>query len=122
MTAVSIRSLSWLSVRCPASSITVTPGSHLRELRVRTIKFQDTAIWSEASGQQRRFAGWSGSHRRFRYRIALAGGKEQVIVQSVLARVHIPVAAAQGIQLGMRAPLDDVAGFDHQNLVGAADR
>src|SRR5579863_794990 len=129
--------LSRSTAMLPPSSITVIPGSQVRVVRLRTIPsvcspmFQDTRYkprsrkglsTSQAARQQRPLAGRSGSYRRFRHGVAFARGKKQIIVQLVLARIHIPVAAMQSIQLGMRAPLDDIPVFDHQYLAGAANR
>ncbi len=39
----------------------------------------------------------------------------------MLARIHIPIAAFERKELGMRAALHDVTAFDDQDLVGAPD-
>ena len=47
------------------------------------------------------------------------GIDEAVALEPVLAVVQVAVAAAQRQQLGVRAALDDLAPFEHQDLVGA---
>ena len=53
--------------------------------------------------------------------VSLAGRQEQIVLQSLLLGVEIEIAALRGVQLFVRAALDDLALLDHQNLVGAAD-
>src|SRR5262245_41315750 len=51
-----------------------------------------------------------------------AGVDEAVVLPPILAIVELPVAAAGRVELRVRAPFDDFAGLEHQNLVGAANR
>ena len=50
------------------------------------------------------------------------GIDEAVALEVVLLVVELPVAAAAREQLVVRAALDDLAAFEHQNLIGAANR
>src|SRR5256885_16251960 len=47
---------------------------------------------------------------------------EPVLLEAVLLVVQLAIAPVPGEQLGMRAALDDLAAFHHQDLVRAADR
>src|SRR5256885_1747503 len=47
---------------------------------------------------------------------------EPVLLEAVLLVVQLAIAPVLGEQLGMRAALDDLAAFHHQDLVRAADR
>ena len=52
----------------------------------------------------------------------LAGVDEPVAFELVLLVVQLPVAAAPGEQLLVRSSLDDLPGFEHENLIRALDR
>src|ERR1700736_818484 len=54
--------------------------------------------------------------------VAFAGGEEQVGFQAVLAGVEIVVAAVERVEGLVGAAFEDLALFDDQDLVGAADR
>src|SRR6185437_1145656 len=47
---------------------------------------------------------------------------ETVRLELVLLVVERPVAAAERDQLGVAAALDDLPAFQHEDLIGAADR
>src|SRR5690349_14013446 len=51
----------------------------------------------------------------------LAGIDEAIRLELVLLVVERLVAAAEGDQLGVRAALDDLAAFEDEDLIGAAD-
>src|SRR5580704_2591860 len=53
--------------------------------------------------------------------VSLAGREKQILLHAMLSGVQIVVAAARGIELLVRAMLDDSSLFHHQNLVSAAD-
>jgi hypothetical protein len=53
--------------------------------------------------------------------IALSRSQEQIILQSLLFRVEIEVAALQRVKLFVSAAFDDLALLDYQNLVSATD-
>src|SRR5581483_7800453 len=55
-------------------------------------------------------------------REVLAGIDEAIGLELVLLVVQLPVAAVQPQQFGVRAALDDLARFEHQDLIRAADR
>src|SRR5690348_800441 len=66
---------------------------------------------------------WGRSDGRFRLRSeVLAGVHEPVLLEAVLLVVQLAVATVLRQQLGVGPALDDLAAFDHQNLVSAADR
>ena len=50
------------------------------------------------------------------------GAEEEVHFESVLLGVQVPVAAMFREESFMCAALDNSAGFDYENLVGAPDR
>src|ERR1051325_11077982 len=54
-------------------------------------------------------------------REVLARVDEAIALELVLLVVELPVAPIQVQQLRVRAALDDLAGFEHENLIGAAD-
>src|SRR5690348_1165445 len=54
-------------------------------------------------------------------RVALARRQEQVAFEAMLFGVEIVVAAVHGVELLVRATLQDLSLLHHQNLVGAAD-
>src|SRR5581483_10593160 len=52
--------------------------------------------------------------------IAFAWGEEKILIKSVLAGVHLPIAAMQREKFLMGSALYYVAGFDYQELIGPA--
>ena len=52
---------------------------------------------------------------------AFAGSQKQVRFDAVLLGVEVVVAAAGRVEFLVGPALDDAAGFDHQDLIGAAD-
>jgi len=53
--------------------------------------------------------------------VAFAGGEEEVRLEAVLAGVEVVVAAAEAVERLMGSALQNQAGLDDQDLVGAAD-
>src|ERR1700679_3998770 len=51
---------------------------------------------------------------------AFAGSQEEIRFEAVLLSVELVVAAVEVVEAGVIAAFDDAAGFDDQNLVGAA--
>src|SRR5262249_58233055 len=63
----------------------------------------------------------SANRRRFR-REVFAGIDEAVALESILLVVELAISAGSGKQLFVRSALDDLTGFEHENLIGALNR
>src|SRR5207237_3377556 len=84
----------------------------------------DAALHNAGNAQLRRTslgAGACAVPTELRHFIALSGRKEQVLFQAVLLGVELEITSLGRKQLVVGAALDNAAGFNHQDLIGATN-